>query len=281
MTEPVQKATEHRVPFTTVFELALRANNLDFRVAMPATVIEYRPATSGEFGPLPAMVDVQPDLQAARPGREADAEDEIFKPVRGSTDGRGELVGDYPTFSVPVMYVGLAGLWGRGPLAKGEQGLLIFTDRALGRWLVAGRASDKTVDPGDGSIHGENLCDAFFLPGIRSGPKFSASSVPSEGHKLGPEDDSAFLHFLAEEMQVVTTRAKLLLDAATEILVGAGATSYIAKADKVTEKLNGIKNAISGAATAAGDGGATFKTNIMTALNLLDFDVAATKGKVE
>ena len=84
-----------------------------------------------------------------------------------------------------------------------------------------------------------------------------------------------------QALSLTTTGATLTVDGATEVKLGADATSFAAKADLVTAKLEAFKAAISGAVTAMGDGGATFKTNIMIALNAIDFGVAATKAKVE
>jgi hypothetical protein len=149
---------------------------------------------------------------------------ERFKPLPGGLDAEGELVGKVPPFWCPVKWTGQAGGWLRGAVLPGEGGLVHFTDRALGRWLVAGRLGGLTVDPGEGATHGENLCDAFFEPGARSGPTTVPGSVPPEGVSLGTEDPAAAirheLHLGVPETSLTTTSPTLKLDSAAEVLVG-------------------------------------------------------------
>ena len=61
---------------------------------------------------------------------------------------------------------------------------------------------------------------------------------------------------------------KVFLKANGKVYLGSpAATDYVALASKVEAELNKIKTAISGAAVSPGDGGAAFKTNIISALN--------------
>ena len=200
--------TDERTKRVTLAELldalARRVSLEDVRVCMPATVSKYIPATTGPQGPLPAMVEVRLDQKYAREGFKDDAEeDEVYKARGGTLDGSGELVGDYPTFTCPVAYPGPAAMWVRAPLAVGEQGLVVFTDRDLGRWLVAG--GDTTVD-GYGHAHGENMSSAFFLPGVASGPRWP-DDVPEEGGKIGPQDGTSGLTMDTAGVTIDTTAA--------------------------------------------------------------------------
>lgn len=267
-----------------ILDLHRRGIELELRVALPATVTAWHEATESEYGPLPAMVSVQPDLKAARLGHKGDAQEgETFKAVPGTLSGKGELVMEYPTFTVPVFYPGLADMWIRGKLEAGEQGLLIMSDRALGRWLVAGRADGNPVDPGDGATHGENLCDAFFLPGLRSGPLFPVD-VPSDGTKIGAQDGSANLYIKSAEMRLETTKTTLVLDAATEIQIGDGATSFAAKADLVDQELTDLKTQITAIPNAADPAGAVAAVNAILAVFKTSWNpgsVAASVAKVK
>lgn len=72
-----------------------------------------------------------------------------------------------------VTYGGYAGVWAPSrpsvpsfvdlalPVAVGDTGLLIFSDRSLDVWLATG----GIVDPGDDRRHA--LSDAVFVPGLR------------------------------------------------------------------------------------------------------------------
>jgi hypothetical protein len=193
-----------RVPLVALLEALARRVSLEgIRVAMPATVTRYLPAAQGATGPLPALVEVRLDQKYAREGHSDDAEDEEFKAREGTLDGSGELVGDYPAFTCPVHFPGPSTMWARGVIEVGEQGLVVWTDRDLGRWLVAG--GEKTVD-GWGHAHGENLSSAFFLPGVASGPQWPAD-VPLSGGKVGPRDGSSGLTMDAGGVVLDTTAA--------------------------------------------------------------------------
>ena len=128
-----------------------------------------------------------------------------------------------------------------------------------------------------------NLKDSIFQPGLRSGADVGFDIVPEAGWRIGADDGTWEMYVDSETkgLSLTTSGPDVTIDGTTEILVGANATNFAALANLVTAKLNAFKAAISGAATFAGDGGATFKTNIVTALNLIDFNVAATKVKVE
>lgn len=280
-----------RTALIELFELADRRQKLELRVVLPATVTKFIPPTVGPYGPLPAMVEVEVDLEAARPGREGDLDASVperFKPVPGALAGEGELVGRVPPFTCPVAFPGFGAGYLRGPLLTGEQGTVHFSDRALGRWLVAGRLGGLVVDPGEGATHGENLCDAFFMPGARSGPQQKVGSIPAEGVTLGTEDPvdlmQHLLHLGAPETSLTTTAPTLTLDGAVEVKVGAGAVDLIAKADPLVQVLTLLNSALTTWVPVPNDGGAALKAALATFLaqaSGLIAQVTAIKGKVE
>lgn len=211
--------TKQRTTLTELLEtLARRIALEDLRVSMPATVTKYYPATVGEYGQLPAMVEVELDHRYAREGFADDAEeDEEFKEIPERLDGKGELVGPWPAFVCPVHYPGPATMWSRGAMTIGEQGLVIWTDRDLGRWLVAARDGGATVDPGYGYAHGGNLSASVFLPGLASGPQWPAD-VPEEGGKIGPRDGSSGLH-MGSAGVTLDSDAAISIAAAAEVTI--------------------------------------------------------------
>lgn len=189
----MEDSSRPRVTLAELLELLIDRIALEeIRVALPATVIKFIPGgAESEYGTLPAMVEVEIDLKSARRGFAEDAEeDETFKEVAGSLSTEGELISNYPTITCPVFYPGPANMWIRGELLAGEQGLIIWTDRELGRWLVAARGSESTVDPKWSLSHGANLSSGFFLPGLVNGPTWPVD-VPGEGARIGPRDGSA------------------------------------------------------------------------------------------
>lgn len=247
------------------------------QVAYPARVLAYYPpdAALGD----PAMVDVQIARKYARQvEHEEDAKD--GEEVRKDREYGLLAVADMPPVPrVVVHYPGFAGMRMTGPVPVGEEGLLITCHRSIDRWVR--RGSDPVQDPV--FPHAFNLKDSIFLPGLRAGADEGFDVVPAAGWRLGADDGSWELLVDADthDLSLTTTGATLTVDGATEVKLGADATSFAAKADLVTAKFTAFKSAISSAPTALGDGGATFKAAIMTALNLLDFGVAATKAKVE
>jgi len=125
-----------------LLSLIRRGIELDLRVAAPAHVIAYMPATQRvtvALGFLPVL----------------------FTRVPGATD----IEVPQPPITIPDVPV----QWGGGslgyvttPLVPGDTGLVLFTDRCLAAWRQTGVPSD----PINGRTHA--LGDAVFLPGCRA-----------------------------------------------------------------------------------------------------------------
>lgn len=227
-------ADKHRTALADLLELLIKRVCLDeVRVCMPATVKKYIPAAVGQYGPLPAMVEVEIDIKYARQGFEGDAEeDETFNERKGSLTGEGELVGNYPTFVCPVHFPGPAAMWSRGVPAVGEQGLVLWTDRDLGRWLVAGRDGDTTVDAGYSWAHGANMSSSVWQPGLASGPLWPVD-VPEEGGKIGPQDGVSGLTMDSAGV-TLDAEAAIAVDAGAEVTIDAGSTVDVTAVGNVT-----------------------------------------------
>lgn len=188
--------TKPRVSLAEIIEETIRRTKLDeIRVGQFATVTRFIPGGSEtDYGTLPAMVEVELDFKRVRLGKPDDAdEDETVTEIAGELTGEAELSGNYPTFVCPVFYVGPASMWPRGEIEVGEQGLVVWLDRDIGRWLVAARSEgESTVDPKWSLAHGDNLCAAVFIPGMISGPNWPGEDIaPSTGAKIGPRDGSS------------------------------------------------------------------------------------------
>ncbi len=190
------------------------------------------------------------DLHTALPGRvvsyDSDAQTADIRPMvrRALRDEDGEKVlEDLPVVpKVPVQWPRGGGFFLSMPLAEGDSGLLVFSERSIDRW----RSTGEAADPGDQRTHG--LSGAVFIPGV----------FPSAG---ALEDASGTVVVLGRD----GTAAAQIRVTSTEIQLG-GAAAAIARADRVEAELTALKNAISGAGVSAGDGGAAFKAAILAAL---------------
>lgn len=116
-----------------VLRLAMRACAMGLRVAMPCSVATVRGNQ---------LVDVQPLLQAQYVMQAGPTTLPIIPNVLVSMP----MGQDY---SVKL------------PLAVGDTGLAIFTDRSLDNWAAS---QGGVVDPQDGRTH--DLMDAVFIPGL-------------------------------------------------------------------------------------------------------------------
>jgi len=247
------------------------------QVAYPAIVTAYYPPNPVTKDP--AMADVQ---VARKYARQIDHIEDALPTETTREDAEYGLLATADITPVPrvvVQYPGFGGMRITGPIEVGESGLLVTCTRSIDRWVRRGAV--PVQDPV--FQHAMNFKDSIFLPGLRSGADEGFDVVPEAGWRIGADDGTWELYVDAETkaLSLTTSGPSVTIDGTTEILVGANATSFAAKADLVLAKLNAFKAAISGAAVFAGDGGAVFKTNIVAALNLIDFNVAATKAKVE
>lgn len=202
----------------------------DLHVSLPVQVQSFTPGTATE----PARVTVQPALVRSVP------QGEDLPPV----------VEPLPTIpDVPVQYARGGGYFFTFPLAPGDTGMVVFSDLDLGQWIQSGGTS---VNPGDQRAH--TLSGAWFVPGVDTVQNaiqgFSGSAL-----RIGYEG-GATLELSATQLKVAGTPGAL------------PAAVGVALSNLVTAQLNALKGAISGAAVLAGDGGATFKANIIAALTV-------------
>lgn len=130
-------------PTATLGELLanlLRNFALDLRVAAPAHVTAYDPATQ--------RVTVQ---LGALPVRMVEGEEVPEPPIAIA--------------QVPVMWLGGSLGYVTTPLVPGDTGLVVFADRSLSQWLLQGVPGDPLA----GWTHA--LGDAVFIPGLRPTPR--------------------------------------------------------------------------------------------------------------
>lgn len=290
-----------RLSLPELLELVKREVGLELRVCMPARVLEYVPADPAAPRPTPPRAWVRCDLYSVLAGDQDEAEgSDVYVPPE--TPGtQGDILREYAggKFLVPVHFPGNWGGWSRGELLPGELGKLVFADRSLDTWQVDGGVGDP-VDPAFPDLHGYNLCDAFFEPGVRSGRAMSASvpgtsQVPEGASAWGLADGSAGLTVrhptgdptTQRDLALVTTGQLARVDAAGTVVAGDPAT---AKAVALAEAIVEIFEALAADVTAwappdapAIDNGAALKaaallpTGFVGRINALKSLIASTK----
>lgn len=182
------------------------------------------------------------DLHVALPGRvekydAATQTAEVLPMVRRAiVDEDGDVQHEDlpPIPNVQIAFPRGGGFSATWPLDKGDHVLLVFNSWATGQWRETGDISDP-ID-----LRKHSLSNPVAIPGVA--PK----------REVLPTDAAAAV------IEVAGT--------ATELKVGAAASSFVSLDDKVQTRLGEIYTAISGAAVAAGDGGATLKSAIIAAL---------------
>ena len=135
-----------------MIQRALRKHDLDLRVAAPATVVTYTPAT-----------------QVARCTLG-------FLRISSQTSPAGEVEVPLPPELVDARVAVAQGATHSDhlPIAPGDTGLLIFADRALDQWY---RGGGSAVDPAIGRAHDQ--ADAVFFPGLAPDAKRALPPSPA------------------------------------------------------------------------------------------------------
>lgn len=125
------------VPFETVLREAIDARVAEVHTALPAQIVTYYADTQ--------TADVQP----------------MVKDVYYDTDGNLK-VRSFPVLSsVPVAFLRGGGFFVSLPLAKGDTGMLIFSELPIDRW----RSSGQEGHPVNARRHGAG--NGVFYPGVR------------------------------------------------------------------------------------------------------------------
>lgn len=141
----------------------------------------------------------------------------------------GEVISAPPISDVPVLFPRGGGFAFTLPLAAGDVGLLLCSDRSLDRWLEQG----GVVDPQSRRHH--SLTDALFLPGLHHwGDPIDTADAGSL--VIAKEDGSIRL--------ILTAGGKLLIRGASAstspvIVDGVGSSLHTSLASTLTE-LSGL-----------------------------------------
>lgn len=82
---------------------------------------------------------------------------------------------------VPVHFAGGGGVTATHPVKKGDEGLVVYADRALDSWRTQG----GTAQPIDDRMH--HLGDGTYIPGVRSDPR-KLQQVSNDAHHVRSDD---------------------------------------------------------------------------------------------
>lgn len=113
----------------------------------------------------------------------------------------GSLV-DYAPITVRVVTPQGGGGYLQFPIAKGDQGLVVFADRDIGSWFQTG---DNTQQP---SQRMHNLSDGFFIPGINSMNNTKIPAYPT---------DKVVLGYMGNQLEISSTGWNVVGDGGAEI----------------------------------------------------------------
>lgn len=200
------------------------------------------------------MLDVHTSVPAITRAYTASTQAGTFLPVvEGSVkDAEGNNVFELrPEIqNVMVRWERAGGHYDHKPLAKGDHGWLIFSEESYAHW----RATGEISEPGDLTRHA--ISYPFFLPGAWPDDDPLPDVGGSEGVHIVPA--GSFRRFSK---------------------AGSTTADFVALATETAAQLSALKSAISGAAVAAGDGGASFKAAIVAALSSWPGNIAATSLK--
>ncbi len=170
--------------------------------------------------------------------------------VQGAVpDANGRWVHEtFPVIhSVPVMFMRSPSFTFTFPIPAGTTGQILFNQRDIGQW----RATGQIGSPGDQTPH--PLSGAVFWP------------------SMAPNDSV---------VAVSNAHVAMKLNTGVEFRVGS-ATDFVANAALVDGLLDTLKTAIENTVVVAQDGGASFKSTLLTALASWPSSVAVTKLKSE
>ena len=184
-----------------------------------------------------------------------------------------------PIPSVPIVFPRTKRWAFSLPISAGDTVLVVCAESAIGAW----RAGDGSVQyPGDLRRH--HLSHAVAIPGLPARSKAlqhaSATDLVLGADSTGDGVTLDTRLTIKPDGSVTITQGSTVvvqIDPDGTVHLAGNAGSLVALANLVSAQLTTLKNAISGAAVAPNDGGATFKSNIMTALSAWPGNMAATK----
>lgn len=163
--------------------------------------------------------------------------------------------------SVRVGFLSAGGFFVSLPVEKGNPVLVIFSEASIDQFRTKG----TPTKPGDGRRH--TLTGGIALPIdiTLAGTIPNCSGTDLVAGKVG-----------GQQVRIKPGGTVEVTDA-----LSGNADDYVAQSGKVQSELQTVKDAIQNAAVLAGDGGATFKTNILAGLTGFPGSVASGNLKAD
>lgn len=162
---------------TDTIRAALEAGLLEVRTATPARVQSY----------------------------EAEYQRAVVVPLLQRKTSTGDLISPGPISDVPVLFPRGGGFAFAFPIAAGDVGLLVCSDRSLDRWLDSG----GVVDPQSRRHH--SMTDAIFLPGLHPWND-PITQTSSSSLLIGAEDGLPLIRMTPDGQVKITATAVRLGD---------------------------------------------------------------------
>ncbi len=88
----------------------------------------------------------------------------------------------------PVVFPGGGGFAATFPLAKGDEGLLVFAQRCIDLWWQSGGIQPQA------ELRMHDLSDGFLIPGVFSQPRVPVGGVSATGAEIRSLDNTAVMH---------------------------------------------------------------------------------------
>lgn len=150
--------------------------------------------------------DFAVDLHTACPGTvesyDATTQTAVVKPAIKRVGREGfdqeRIVDELPSIpAVPVAWLRAGGYFLTFPLAAGDSGLLVFSQRPMGSWRDSGQVSD----PGDEGTH--TIAGAVFFPGLETvAKKLPGAEGGGAGHAVLGKSAGPTIHIDGSTVQV-------------------------------------------------------------------------------
>lgn len=179
-----------------LIDLVIDSRLIDLHVSLPARVDSYSASTQ--------TVDVTPMVNKMVPDGAV--------PPNYVSEALPKLS------DVPVAQPRGGGFFAAFPMAKGDYGMLVFSERNMATWRATGNQSD----PGDLGLH--TMSSAYFIPAVAPDSK-ALSNASGTNLVIGSDTNGS---------------SRIIIKPGGEIDAGAAASQFVAVADKVLAQLNNI-----------------------------------------
>jgi len=201
-----------------------------------------------------AMLEVRTCTPARVTAYDAAEQKAEVLPLLKRKTAAGEVISPKPIGNVPVLQLRAGGFSVTLPVASGDVGLLLCSDRSLDLWLESGGQTDPQ------SRRHHQLTDAVFLPGLRHWdgvPSAVAGTTPGSDLVISAEDGDSFVTLTAGgDVKIKGSTVKLGNPTATAALAlatltDARVTALQAKLDSLIGNYDIHTHALAGGVGAA------------------------------